>query len=107
MRIIDLLKKDAIELNTSVASKSDAIDKLVALHEKAGNLVDVNAYKDAILAREAQGSTAIGEGIAVPHAKSESVKTPGLSAITVPNGVDYEAPDGKNSDILFMIVASA
>lgn len=105
MRIIDLLKKDAIELNTSVASKSDAIDKLVALHEKAGNLVDVNAYKDAILAREAQGSTAIGEGIAVPHAKSESVKTPGLSAITVPNGVDYEAPDGKNSDILFMIAA--
>lgn len=105
MRIIDLLKKDAIELNTSVASKNDAIDKLVALHEKAGNLVDVNAYKDAILAREAQGSTAIGEGIAVPHAKSESVKTPGLSAITVPNGVDYEAPDGKNSDILFMIAA--
>lgn len=105
MRIIDLLKKDAIELNTSVASKNDAIDKLVALHEKAGNLVDVNAYKDAILAREAQGSTAIGEGIAVPHAKSESVKTPGLSAITVPNGVDYEALDGKNSDILFMIAA--
>ena len=105
MKIIDLLKKDAIELNTSVASKSDAIDKLVALHEKAGNLLDVNAYKDAILAREAQGSTAIGEGIAVPHAKSESVKTPGLSAITVPNGVDYEAPDGKNSDILFTIAA--
>ena len=105
MKIIDLLKKDAIELNTSVASKSDAIDKLVALHEKAGNLLDVNAYKDAILAREAQGSTAIGEGIAVPHAKSDSVKTPGLSAITVPNGVDYEAPDGKNSDILFMIAA--
>lgn len=105
MKIIDLLKKDAIELNTSVASKIDAIDKLVALHEKAGNLLDVNAYKDAILAREAQGSTAIGEGIAVPHAKSESVKTPGLSAITVPNGVDYEAPDGKNSDILFMIAA--
>lgn len=105
MRIIDLLKKDAIELNTSVASKNDAIDKLIALHEKAGNLVDVNAYKEAILAREAQGSTAIGEGIAVPHAKSESVKTPGLSAITVPNGVDYEALDGKNSDILFMIAA--
>ena len=105
MKIIDLLKKDAIELNTSVASKNDAIDKLISLHEKAGNLVDVNAYKDAILAREAQGSTAIGEGIAVPHAKSESVKTPGLSAITVPNGVDYEALDGKNSDILFMIAA--
>ncbi len=105
MKIIDLLKKDAIELNTSVASKDDAIDKLVALHEKAGNLLNGKEYKEAILAREAQGSTAIGEGIAVPHAKSESVKTPGLSAITVPNGVDYGAPDGKNSDILFMIAA--
>ena len=105
MKIIDLLKKDAIELNTSVESKSDAIDKLVALHEKAGNLLDVKAYTEAIHASEAQGSTAIGEGIAVPHAKSESVKTPGLSAITVPSGVDYEAPDGKNSDILFMIAA--
>ena len=105
MKIIDLLKKDAIELNTSVASKSGAIDKLIALHEKAGNILDVNAYKEAILAREAQGSTAIGEGIAVPHAKSDSVKTPGLSAMTVPNGVDYGAPDGKNSDILFMIAA--
>lgn len=105
MKIIDLLKKNAIELNTSVASKNDAIDKLIALHEKAGNLLDVNEYKKAILAREAQGSTAIGEGIAVPHAKSESVKTPGLSAITVQNGVDYGAPDGKNSDILFMIAA--
>ncbi len=103
MKIIDLLKKNAIELNASVASKNDAIDKLIALHEKAGNLLDVNEYKKAILAREAQGSTAIGEGIAVPHAKSESVKTPGLSAITVQNGVDYGAPDGKNSDILFMI----
>lgn len=105
MKIIDLLKKNAIELNASVASKNDAIDKLIALHEKAGNLLDVNEYKKAILAREAQGSTAIGEGIAVPHAKSESVKTPGLSAITVQNGVDYGAPDGKNSDILFMIAA--
>ena len=65
MKIIDLLKKNAIELNTSVASKNDAIDKLIALHEKAGNLLDVNEYKKAILAREAQGSTAIGEGIAV------------------------------------------
>lgn len=54
MKIIDLLKKNAIELNASVASKNDAIDKLIALHEKAGNLLDVNEYKKAILAREAQ-----------------------------------------------------
>lgn len=105
MRIIDLLKADAVELNISVNSKADAIDKMISLHEKAGNLSDVNEYKKAILERENQGSTAIGEGIAVPHAKSNSVKTAGLSAITVPAGVDYNAPDGKPSDILFMIAA--
>ena len=105
MRIIDLLKADTIELNSSVKSKAEAIDKLIALHEKAGNLSDVNEYKKAILERENQGSTAIGEGIAVPHAKSNSVKTAGLSAITVSAGVDYNAPDGKPSDILFMIAA--
>lgn len=105
MKIIDLLKKEAIELNVSVTSKEEAIQKMVSLHEKAGNLSDTAAYKEAILAREAQGTTAIGEGIAVPHAKSDSVRTPGLSAITVPKGVDYGAPDGKASDICFMIAA--
>ncbi len=105
MRITDLLKKEAIELGASVSTKNEAIDKLISLHEKAGNLNDVQAYKAAILERENQGSTAIGEGIAVPHAKSESVKVPGLSAITLPNGVDYGVPDGKASDILFMIAA--
>ena len=105
MRIIDLLKKDAISLHTPASTKEEAIEKLIGLHETVGNLSDSNAYKEAILAREAQGSTAIGEGIAVPHAKSDSVKTPGLSSITVPEGVDYGAPDGKPSDILFMIAA--
>lgn len=105
MKITDLLKKDAIALNTAVASKSEAIDKMISLHNAVGNLSDVDSYKEAILARESQGTTAIGEGIAVPHAKSDSVKTPGLSAITVPGGVDYGAPDGKSSDILFMIAA--
>ena len=105
MRIIDLLKSDAIELNTSVATKDEAIDKLVALHDAVGNLADRQEYKHAILLREEQGTTAIGEGIAVPHAKSDSVKTPGLAAITVKGGVDYKAPDGKPSDILFMIAA--
>lgn len=105
MRIIDLLKSGAIELNTSVATKDEAIDKLVALHDAVGNLADRQEYKHEILLREEQGTTAIGEGIAVPHAKSDSVKVPGLSAITVKGGVDYEAPDGKPSDILFMIAA--
>ena len=105
MKIIDLLKIGAIELNTSVATKDDAINKLVSLHETVGNLADAKTYKEAILLREEQGTTSIGEGIAVPHAKSDSVKVPGLSAITVKGGVDYEAPDGKPSDILFMIAA--
>lgn len=105
MKITDLLKKDAIALNAAVASKSEAIDKMISLHNAVGNLSDVDSYKEAILARENQGTTAIGEGIAVPHAKSDSVKTPGLSAITVPGGVDYGAPDGKPSDIFFMIAA--
>ena len=105
MRIIDLLKSDAIALNASVSTKDEAIDKMVALHAGAGNLNDAETYKGAILARESQSSTAIGEGIAVPHAKSDSVKVPGLAAITVPGGVDYGAPDGMPSDILFMIAA--
>ena len=105
MRIIDLLKKDAIRLNASAASKDEAIDLLVGLHDSVGNLDDKAVYKEAILAREAQGSTAIGEGIAVPHAKSECVKVPGLSSVTIPGGVDYGAPDGRPSDILFMIAA--
>lgn len=105
MKITDLLKKDAISLNSIDASKEKVIDDLIALHKKAGNLADVNQYRDAILAREEQGTTAIGEGIAVPHAKSDSVKRAGLSAMTVPSGVDYGAPDGKPTDILFMIAA--
>ena len=106
MRIIDLLKKEAVVLGTSVASKDEAINKLISLHEKAGNLTDVEQYKKDILAREAQGTTAIGEGIAVPHAKSTAVKAPALAAITVPDGVDYDAPDGKPAKLLFMIAAT-
>ncbi len=105
MRIVDLLKKDCIELNANPGSKSEAIDILVGLHEKAGNLLDAKAYKEGILAREAGGTTAIGDGIAIPHAKSEAVKKPALAAITVPNGVDYEAMDGKPSNLIFMIAA--
>lgn len=105
MRITDLLKKESIVLNAKVASKQDAIDMLVELHERSGDLRDVAEYKRGILAREAQGSTAVGDGIAIPHAKSDAVKRPSLAAITVPKGVDYEALDGKPSDLLFMIAA--
>ena len=104
MKITDLLKKEGIALNQSVADQGEAIDIMVGLHDKVGNLNDKQAYKEAIEAREAKGTTAVGMGIAVPHAKSASVKQPGLVAITVPGGVDYKAPDGP-SNLLFMIAA--
>ena len=105
MRIVDLLKKESIRLNASPKSKSEAIDLLVELQVKSGNIADAEGYKKAILAREEKGSTAVGDGIAIPHAKSETVKAPSLAAITVKEGVDYEALDGEPSNLLFMIAA--
>ncbi len=106
MRITDLLKADAIQLGAKVSSKSAAIDTLVALHEKSGNLKDAAAYKEGILKREQMGTTAIGMEVAIPHAKSEAVKAPALAAITVPDGVDYESPDGAPCKLIFMIAAT-
>ncbi|MGN0634121.1 MAG: fructose-specific PTS transporter subunit EIIC [Oscillospiraceae bacterium] len=105
MRIVDLLKNDSILLGGSPKSKSEAIDMLVELQVKGGNIADKEEYKRGILAREEKGSTAVGEGIAIPHAKSESVKAPSLAAMTVPGGVDYEALDDEPSNLLFMIAA--
>lgn len=105
MRIVDLLKKESITLNAAPASKSEAIDMLIDLQAKSGSLTDKETYKKGILAREEMGSTAVGEGIAIPHAKSEAVKAPSLAAITVPGGVDYESLDGEPSNLLFMIAA--
>lgn len=106
MRITDLLKKQAIQLGASPSDKRAAIDLLVSLHEKSGNLKDAAAYKKGILAREDMGTTAIGMEVAIPHAKSEAVKAPALSAITVPGGVDYGSPDGEPCKLLFMIAAT-
>lgn len=105
MRIVDLLKKESILLNGSPKSKSEAIDMLVDLQVKGGNIADKEEYKKGILAREEKGSTAVGEGIAIPHAKSTAVKAPSLAAMTVPDGVDYEALDDEPSNLLFMIAA--
>lgn len=107
MRITELLKKQSIELGVKAASKEEAIDRLIALMDAGGRLNDRVGYKEGILARESLGSTAIGEGIAIPHAKVEAVKEPGLAAITVPEGVDYEAFDGSLSNLIFMIAAPA
>ena len=106
MRITDLLKAEAVALGVSLASKQAAIDKLVALHEKAGNLKDAKAYKEGILKREEMGTTAIGMEIAIPHAKSAAVKAPALAAVTVPAGVDYDSPDGAPCKLIFMIAAT-
>lgn len=106
MRITDLLKKEGIKIGASAVDKADAIDQLIALHEVSGNLKDVSAYKEGILARESQSTTAIGMEIAIPHAKSEAVAKPALTAMTLPEGVDYGAPDGNPCKLLFMIAAT-
>jgi len=105
MRIVDLLGKDSILLGGMPKNKAEAIDTLVELQVKGGKIADKEAYRKGILAREEQGSTAVGEGIAIPHAKSEAVKGPSLAAMTVPEGVDYEALDDEPSNLLFMIAA--
>ncbi len=107
MRITELLKKESIELSVALDSKDAAIDKLTGLMEKGGRLHDRAGYKEGILAREAQGSTAVGDGIAIPHAKVAAVKEPGLAAVTVPDGVDYDAFDGSLANLIFMIAAPA
>ncbi|MDO4267721.1 MAG: fructose-specific PTS transporter subunit EIIC [Eubacteriales bacterium] len=105
MRITELLKPESIALGVKVSTKEEAIDCLTGLMEQGGRLNDRAGYKEGILAREALGSTAIGEGIAIPHAKVAAVKEPGLAAITVPDGVDYEAFDGSLANLIFMIAA--
>lgn len=107
MRITELLKKESIGLQVSVSTKEEAIDRLVDLMDAGGRLKDKQGYKEGILAREALGSTGIGGGIAIPHAKVDAVKEPGLAAMVVPDGVDYEAFDGSLAHILFMIAAPA
>ena len=107
MKITDLLKPEGIKVGASAKDQMDAIDQLIALQDASGNIADVAEYKKAILAREAEFSTAVGEGIAIPHAKTEAVKQPGLAAMTVPGGVDWKSPDGEPSDLMFMIAAPA
>ena len=105
MRIIDLLSEDRILLGASAQTKEQAIDQMVELQAKSGSLKDKEVYKQAILAREQMSSTAIEAGIAVPHAKSDTVTAPSLCAMTLEKGVDYGAMDGQPSDLFFMIAA--
>lgn len=105
MRITSLLKPEAVKIGGVASDKDDAIAKLIKLMETQGNVVDVDAYTEAVHARESFGSTALGEGIAIPHAKTAAVSAPGLAAMTLPEGVDYDAPDGLPTTLMFLVAA--
>lgn len=105
MRIIDLLSPKGIDLNVKVSTKEQAIDKLVSLMDATGKISDIAAYKAAVKNREEEGTTAMGEGVAIPHAKTDAVKAPGLAAMLVPDGCDYDTPDGEPAKLFFLIAA--
>ena len=105
MRVKDLLSVSCIDLNGSAGSKKEAIEKMVDLMTKRGNISDKETYLKGVFAREEESTTGIGEGIAIPHCKSDAVKAPGLAAMVLPNGVDYDALDGAPVDIIFLIAA--
>lgn len=105
MRITELLNKDAMDLNAAPKSKAEAIDLLVDLMARSGNILDKEAYKKCVLKREALGSTGIGEGVAIPHAKTKSVRQAGLAVIVARDGVDFESLDGEPAKLFFLIAA--
>ena len=105
MRITDLLDKNSISLNAAPADKKETLDLAVELMAKSGKLVDVEKYRAQVYAREEESTTGIGEGIAIPHGKCDAVKTPGLAAMVIKNGVEYESLDGEPVTLLFLIAA--
>ena len=105
MRITDLLSRQSISLDLKADNKKAAIDELVDLVNASGNLSDKEAYKKGIIAREEQSTTGIGEGIAIPHAKTSAVKKACLGAAVSKAGVDYESFDGSLAHLFFMIAA--
>lgn len=105
MKIADLLAKESIDLQAKVGSKAEALEHLVTLMAKSGKLADEAEYKRCVLAREEEGSTGIGEGIAIPHAKTNSVKAPGLAAMIVSEGVDFASLDDQPAKLFFLIAA--
>ncbi len=105
MKITDLLSEKAIILQGKAKSKSEAIDQLVDLMMANGNINDKEAYKKVVLKREEEGTTGIGEGIAIPHGKTDAVSKPGLAAMVIPEGVDFNSLDGSPAKLLFLIAA--
>ena len=105
MRITDLLDKNSISLNAAAADKKETLDLAVELMAKSGKLSDVEKYREQVYAREEESTTGIGEGIAIPHGKCDAVKAPGLAAMVIKNGVEYESLDGEPVTLLFLIAA--
>ena len=105
MRITDLLDKRSISLDAAPADKKATLDMAVELMAKSGKLMDVEQYRAQVYAREEESTTGIGEGIAIPHGKCDAVKTPGLAAMVIKNGVDYDSLDGEPVTLLFLIAA--
>lgn len=105
MRITDLLDKRSISLDATPADKKATLDMAVELMAKSGKLMDVEQYRAQVYAREEESTTGIGEGIAIPHGKCDAVKTPGLAAMVIKNGVDYDSLDGEPVTLLFLIAA--
>ena len=105
MKITDLLKKDSIDLNVEASNKEEIIKKAVELMNNNGNIIDKDKYLELVMKREEEGSTGIGEEIAIPHGKGDSISAPGLAAMVIPNGVDFNSLDGKPVKLLFLIAA--
>ena len=105
MRITDLLDKRSISLDAAPIDKKATLDMAVELMAKSGKLMDVEQYRAQVYAREEESTTGIGEGIAILHGKCDAVKTPGLAAMVIKNGVDYDSLDGEPVTLLFLIAA--
>ena len=105
MKIIDLLDDKSIRLNAEVHNKKEALDTLVDLMDASGKLNDIDTYRKGVYAREEEGSTGIGEGIAIPHCKSAAVNQAGLAAMVAPKGVEFDSLDGEPANLFFLIAA--
>lgn len=105
MRIRDLLDERSVLLSSGAKNKKEALDQAIALMARSGKIADQEAYRKAVYAREEEGTTGVGEGIAIPHGKGDAVKEPGLAAMVIPGGVDFESVDGQDVTLLFLIAA--
>ena len=105
MTIRDLLAAESINLNGTPAGKTEALNQCIDLMAKSGKIADVETYRKGVFAREEEGTTGIGMGIAIPHCKSDAVTKAGLAAMVVKDGVDFESLDGTSAKIIFLIAA--